>query len=75
MDSRVWSTWLISVDSLTEPGRRGWERCLGRAEGVAVEVEDGVGEAIGMKPPALSDMTVAVAVVVCLKENGGFLCE
>jgi hypothetical protein len=58
IDSRVLSKWLISVDSLREPGRRGCERCLGRAEGVAEEVEEGVGEEMGgMKPPPV-DMCV-----------------
>lgn len=60
MERSVLSTWLIRVDSLIEPARRGWERCFGRAEEegvvVFVEVEEGVGEEMGMKPPAVSVM-------------------
>lgn len=43
---------MIRVDSLDEPGRRGWDLCLGRWDGVMVDAEVvDVGEG-GINPPS-----------------------
>lgn len=59
----VLSTWLIRVVSFIEPARSGWDLCLGRSDGVAVDVDDdGAGDADGggMNPPAPIEVVEAI---------------